>query len=360
MHDSYAFVSTRPAARAAQTKDRARTAPPGLEFLAHARPAPIPILEVAGGGADALAGAAPERLALIVAAAEAYYGRIALAAGDALSRRWLARARNPYLAEIDAVAARLGRGGAHLLNLSYEWSCTTGVAPDPSGAGNRMLRTLDWPLDGLGRALVVARQSGDAGGYLNVTWPGFAGIATAMAPGRFAAALNQPPMPRYTPSCRLDWAIMRALVYGSPRLPPAHLLRRVFDSCRTFAEARAMLTETPLCVPAIFTLSGAEADEGCVIERTETEARTRESPVCSANHWQMVRRAGRARGTESEKRARTLAQTHRRAPDGFGWVVEPILNPTTRVAVVANAKRGTLWVQGFESDGPASAPLTIT
>ena len=52
-------------------------------------PAPIPVVEVAGGGADALVGAAPERLALIVASAEAHYGRLGLAAGDALSRRWL-------------------------------------------------------------------------------------------------------------------------------------------------------------------------------------------------------------------------------------------------------------------------------
>ena len=322
-------------------------------------PAPIPVVEVAGGGADALVGAAPERLALIVASAEAHYGRLGLAAGDALSRRWLARARNPYLAEIDAVAARLGRTGAHLLNLSFEWTCTSGVAADPSGLGNRLLRTLDWPLSGLGRALVVARQAGRAGAYLNVTWPGFAGIVTAMAKGRFAAALNQPPMPRFTPSWRLDWAIMRARVFARTELPPAHLLRRVFDTCASYAEARAMLAETPLCLPAIFTLSGTDPDQGCVIERTETEARVRESPACAANHWQSFHRQGRARGAESEKRGRTLQAIQRRAPDGFAWVVPPILNSTTRVAVVANARRGTLWVQGFEADGPATAPLTL-
>src|SRR3989338_7511136 len=109
MHDSFAFVSR--------------------------LPAPIPVLEVAGGGADALAGAAPERLALIVASAEAHYGRLALAGGGAPSRRRLGRARNPYLAGTDAVAARLGRAGAHLLNLSFEWTCTSGVAADPSGVG---------------------------------------------------------------------------------------------------------------------------------------------------------------------------------------------------------------------------------
>ena len=333
MHDSFAFVSK--------------------------LPAPIPVLEIGGGGADALMAAASERFGLILASADAHYGRLALSLGDALSRRWLARAENPYLSEIDAVAARLGRAGAHLLNLSYEWTCTTGVAADPSGVGNRMLRTLDWPLDGLGRSIVVARQEGAAGGYLNVTWPGFAGIVTAMAPGRFAAALNQPPMPSFTPSCWLDWAIMRARVAARTGLPPAHLLRRVFDTCRTYAEARAMLAETPLCMSAIFTLSGARADEGCVLERTETEARVRASPACSANHWQSFHYPGRPRGADSMKRASVLDGIHRRAPDGFAWVVAPILNRTTRAAVVANAKRGTLWVQGYEADGPATAPLTL-
>jgi hypothetical protein len=333
MHDSFAFVSK--------------------------LPAPIPVFEVGGGGADALGQAAPERFALIVAAAEAHYGRLGLAAGDALSRRWLERSRNPYLAEIDAVAAHLGRAGAHLLNLSYEWTCTSGVAADPSGRGNRMLRTLDWPLSGLGRAVVVARQAGSAGDYLNVTWPGFAGVVTAMAKGRFAAALNQPPMQRLTPSWRLDWAILRARVFARAALPPAHLLRRVFDTCASYAEARAMLAETPLCLPAIFTLSGTDPDQGCVIERTETQAHVRESPACAANHWQSFYLPGRARGADSEKRARTLHNIQRRAPDGFAWVVPPILNPTTRIAVVANARRGTLWVQGFEADGPATAPLTL-
>jgi hypothetical protein len=133
----------------------------------------------------------------------------------------------------------------------------------------------------------------------------------------------------------------------------------VFDTCRTYAEARARLVETPLCMPAIFTLSGTGADEGCAIERTETEARVRESPVCSANHWQAFHRPGRPRGVESVKRARALEDIHRRAPDGFAWVAAPILNNTTRVAVVANARRGTLWVQGFEADGPATAPLVM-
>src|SRR5262249_40440392 len=73
-------------------------------------------------------------------------------------------------------------------NYSYEWGCTTGAAPD--GDGVTLMRTLDWPFDGLGRALVVMRQQGAAGPYLSVTWPAFAGVLTGLAPGRFAAAIN--------------------------------------------------------------------------------------------------------------------------------------------------------------------------
>ncbi|MBM3565614.1 MAG: hypothetical protein FJX42_05825 [Alphaproteobacteria bacterium] len=327
-------------------------------------PGPIPVLQIGAGGAPALAKAAPDRLKLILAAAEAHYGRIALAAGGRLSRLWLERADNPYLAEIAETAAGLAvhggqAAGAYLLNLSFEWTCTTGVAADPEGRGNRMLRTLDWPLDNLGRALVVARQEDDAGPYLNVTWPGFAGIVTAMAPGRFSAALNQPPAPRWTFSRLLDWAILHGRVFQNRALPPAQLLRRVFDTCRTYAEARTMLIETPLCIPAFFTLSGIAPDEGCVIERTEDQARVREAPACAANHWLSFPFPGWARGESTNERLALMAGVHRRAPDGFAWVQPPILNATTRAAVAANAKRGTLWVQGYESDGPATQPLIL-
>ncbi len=327
-------------------------------------PAPIPVLEIGAGGAPAIAKAAPERLGLILAAARAHYSRIGLEVGDRLSRHWLERADNPYRGEIAAAAACLaghagGGAGAYLLNLSFEWTCTSGVAPDPTGRGSRMLRTLDWPLANLGRALVVARQDGGAGPYLNVTWPGFAGVVTAMAPKRFSAALNQPPAPRWTFSCWLDWAIAHGRAWQSRALPPAHLLRRVFDTCRTYAEARALLMETPICIPAFFTLSGTEPDEGCVIERTEDAAGMRESPACAANHWLSFPFPGWPRGEDSAKRLARMTEVHRRAPDGFAWVAPPILNATTRAAVVANARRGVLWVQGYESDGPATAPLVI-
>ena len=61
-----------------------------------------------------------------------------------------------------------------------------------------LVRTLDWPFAGLGRYAAVARMPGECGDFLSVTWPGYVGALTAMAPGRFAACVNQAPMRRRT------------------------------------------------------------------------------------------------------------------------------------------------------------------
>jgi hypothetical protein len=313
----------------------------------------IPLIDLDEAPLPALTERAGERLEEIMAAARHHYGGHALRLGDNASRRWLTRNGNPYLEEIWQVARRIGQPGAFLLNLSYEWTCTTGVGPDPEGGG-RMLRTLDWPLDNLGRAVVVARRRAAAGEYYAPTWPGFVGLATAMAPGRFAAALNQPPMRRWSPSCWADWALARVRVWRSRGLPPTHLLRRVFDTCRTYAEAREALARTPLSLPAFFILCGLKGREGCVIERLENDVRVHEGPASCANHWLGFRLGGAARGHDSEARLAQMAVGRDRAGNDFGWVKPPILNPTTRLAVVANPARGTLLVRGWEANGPAT------
>lgn len=316
----------------------------------------IPLID-ATAGRLALIAAEPSRLTAIVEAGVRRYGHTALAIGDKISRHWLARSGNPYLAEIDAIAHAIGRPGAHLLNLSYEWTCTAAVGPVPDGSGARLARTLDWPLDGLGRNVAVAAVEGSAGSYLDVTWPGFVGVATAVAPGRFAVALNQAPMQRVTPSCWLDWAIARIRTFGSRGLPAGHLLRRVFDTCRTYAEAKAILASMPLCLPAFFALAGAGAGESCVIERTETDCRVREGPAAVANHWVAFSMPQRSRGLDSVGRQRQMEACHDRAGHDFAWIAAPILNPTTRLAVVADPEPGRLSVVGYERDGQATRPF---
>jgi hypothetical protein len=322
----------------------------------------IPLADALGQGSLAILEAEPGRARDIMAAGRRHYGVLALRLGDRVSRRWLEKTANPYRHEIDALAAHMGEPGCVLLNLSYEWTCTSGVGPAPGNGGtggSRLLRTLDWPLGGLGRTLVVAKRTAAAGAYYDVTWPGFVGVATAMAPGRFSAAINQPPMRRLTPSCALDWVLNRWRAWRSHALPPSHLLRRVFDECRTYAEAKAMLSSEPICIPAFFTLSGMAPGEGCVIERQEVCAAAHEAPASMANHWLSFDDRGWARGLDSARRLEAMEGLRDGVGDDFSWLVPPILNETTRVAVVANAAAGRLLVQGWEADGPATQVFSL-
>lgn len=326
----------------------------------------IPLIDLETRGAEALIEAAPERAAALRRIGERHYSRLGLRLGDAVGRAWLRRGANPYLAEIEAVAAQLGVPGGVALNLSYEWACTGLVGPEPGGPnspgnGARLLRVLDWKLEGLGENVVVARATGPAGPYYNVTWPGAVGVLTAMAPGRFSAAIHQAPMRRHGLGFLGDWATNRARVWRSTALPPAHLLRQVFETCPDYATARERLIRTPIALPVIFILAGAAGHDSCIIERTEDRAAVHDGPGSWANHWQ----AGdfgpgwTERGHDNPGRCAGLTQLARQATRGFGWLAAPVLNPDTRLAVRANAATGDLAVLGIEQQRPATQEFSL-
>jgi hypothetical protein len=229
----------------------------------------------------------------------------------------------------------------------------------PTDDGVPMMRTLDRPLDGLGRQLVVSRRAGPAGPWFEVTWPGLAGATTALAPGRFSGALIHAPRPaprlRLTGGLRLErWRLWR-----SARAHPAPLLRRAFDECASFDDAMDLLSDTPLSGPAIYTLAGADGASGVVIERWETVTRTHPAPVCVANHGADGERGPRARGRRGQG---PLDLTHGRmvaAADGMAWLAAPLLEQATRLAVTANAATGELTVQGFENGAPTTSVLRL-
>lgn len=321
---------------------------------------PIPLVNVGDAGPLKLLEAERARAEALIAISRRTYTGLALRIGDAVSYRWLARAANPYRRQIFAIGEALGMPGAALLNMSFEWTCTSGAAPSPDGAGNRMLRVLDWRLPGLGANVVVAREEAAAGLFYNVTWPGAIAVLTAMAPGRFAAAINQAPMRQYGLTLVGDWAANRVKVWRSTAMPPAHLLRQVFETARDYREAKRMLVETPLCLPVLFTLSGVRPEEGCLIERTETDAIVHDGVCAVANQWHSAHLTGRARGRDNPGRRSLLEQTHRRPLSGFEWVTPPILNRFTRLAVTANAAQGTLRVLGYEREAPATAEFHLS
>ena len=276
---------------------------------------------------------------------------------DRISRRWLSRWDNAHLPEIDRIARNLGRPGAYFLSVNYEWGCTCRVGPAPDGQSARLIRVLDWRTDGLGRNVLAARVDAHAGPFVTLTWPGYTGVLQAVAPGRFSAALNQAPMRKAVGYYYLDWAANRRRVWQMPHGTPAHLLRTVFERADNFRQAKEMLTKTPVSSPAIFSLAGIDAGETCVIERQETDARVHEGSQIAANHWQAIGWSGHARGNDSAGRACQMARVPTDLNPAFPWLAEPILNPTTRLVMIADAKSGRFVAQGYEADGAATAVL---
>jgi hypothetical protein len=293
---------------------------------------------------------------------------------DSVTRRWLRRSLSPFTAEIEAIADELDSSGIWFLNGCYQWGCT--ALAHEQGELPWLVRTLDWPFPGLGRHLEVAKMRGAAGDFDNVTWPGYVGVLTASAPGRFAACINQAPMRRRTrrPWLRPYDLAMNALgTWKIRHIPPDHLLRQVFESCETFAEARHRLETTPIARPAIYMLVGCGRGERCVIERTEDDFTTREQDTVAANDWLNGRPTWEARvaaevlltrtadeaAENSRVRCRYLATWEGLLGTEFGWVSPPVLNSQTRLAVEMCPAADTLRAIGFEQAGQ-ELPVPVT
>lgn len=314
----------------------------------------IPLIDCDEGGAGRLFDLSAAGARRLAAVARRSYTAPAVALLDWRSRQWLARNDTPYLPEIEHIAQRLPGAGLHALNISYEWACTS------AAVGPVVMRALDWPMEGLGREIVVSRHRSPAGSWLNVTWPGYVGVLTALAPGRFAAALNQAPLRHRSYVLPVDWLLDRLRVRRSQALPPSHLLRLVFETCGTYRQAIEVLRDTPIALPAMFAISGANG-EACIIERQEERAVVLDGDGVMANHWCNSQwRRGRPRGVDSHGRWHSLraAVGQNNLGQGFSWLRPPVLNHLTRVAAVMNAASGALSVIGLERKGTIAMPVT--
>ena len=329
----------------------------------------IPFLDFRCGGPVAHARA---RVAAAAALRENFLAHLprwsrdfCLSSIDGIIARWLRRSASAYRDDLQHVADILGFPGAMTLNLSYLFACTTSADSTELGAP-LLRRSLDWPFHGLGKGVEVAWQSGPAGEFFNVTWPGAVGVLTAMAPGRFAAVINQAPMRRRTRNfLGLPYDFVVNLMNALSRevgWPPDHLLRLAFETCANFEEAIALLAREPLARPAVFTVTGAEPGEMAIVERTEREARVLRGPVIVANDWQKPRFGWKARmGFENNEARKAALRDVRPGEPAFRWAVPPVLNKTTRLVVeMSAAGAGELAARGYECTSSRHAPEPAT
>ncbi|WP_425403746.1 carcinine hydrolase/isopenicillin-N N-acyltransferase family protein [Hwanghaeella sp.] len=310
----------------------------------------IPVHDIGTAPLSVLVDLEPDRMAEILASGRRHLGALPLRILDSRSEKWARRSGNPYQSEVRAIAEGRPRG-LWFMNFCYEWGCTTGAETPPGKQAPLLRRTLDWPFDEIGRNMVLVRQEGTMGPVLYPTWPGYLGAISGMAPGRFAIMINQAPLPKTTGILPFDWVSARIATRRMAALPPAHLLRHVFETCADFSEAVDRLTNTPIALPVIFTIAGTKPGETLTIERQRTGARIDRETAVAANHWRLYEDPARPRGKASPDRARQMVESWADHKEKFGWLTPPILNKDTRLALECDMASGTMHVIGCEKDG---------
>jgi hypothetical protein len=158
-------------------------------------------------------------------------------------------------------------------------------------------------------------------------------------------------------------------------MPPDHLLRQVFETCENYRDAKYRLETTPIARPAIYSLVGCAPGQRCVIERTEHDFSTRTDNTAAANdwlasdpHWEartradlMFSRTYDETAASSRARCEQIVQSSGSLGAGrFDWVVPPILNPYTRLAVEMCPSTGVLRAAGYEAAPGAELPEIVT
>lgn len=227
-------------------------------------------------------------------------------------------------------------------------ACTAG-ARHIEGLGMTHVRTMDWPVDGLGRHTLILRHINvPAGDFYSVGWPGYSGVLSGFKPGAFSATINQADVIRLP---NFQW-------------PPSHLLRWVFENCRTYAEALTILRNTPVCFPAFVLLAGPE--KAAVIELgpdgNTVKPMVNGQPIAVANDYLSAKRQKLAgiygRRADSDYRKNAMLRKLRRLKRGnirqaLGMIQDyPVANEQTMQQMVFAHDLQTMMVVGLEGEEP--------
>jgi hypothetical protein len=239
-----------------------------------------------------------------------------------------------------------------LCNLYYDlvkvvtgnvFGCTAFAVDAPGGVLHA--RNLDWWTENaaLSRYTTINRFVGaPAGEFVTIGWPGFIGAFSGIAPGRFAVTLNA------------------VLSLEPPRIaaPVVFLLRTVLEEARTFEEARAVLSETPIACDCLLLLTGSAPGELVVIERSPSRYALRQPHdgfVCVTNGYQKLeadsgRTSSGLLATWCERFERVKALVGGRRPetaaDCFEYLGDPgVALDMTVQQMVFRAATGEYWMR---------------
>jgi predicted choloylglycine hydrolase len=213
--------------------------------------------------------------------------------------------RPEYWAEMQGIAARAGIAIEEVVcgNLYYDAlkavlvGCTAFAVDTP--AGPLHARNLDWwsENDSLRRHTTQTKFLGaQLGEFTTVGWPGFIGMLSGIAPGRFAITLN-------------------AVISEEPlqmASPVVFAIRQVFEEAADFKSALQTLRTIPLASDSLLLLTGLREGEMAVIERTPTRAEVRfaeNGRIFVTNDYKTMQT--RLRSIESELQATACGRYNR-------------------------------------------------
>ena len=313
----------------------------------------IPILNIGNQGFDCLLDDYSHYLDIILEEAKNQYTVYGLKTGDVLSKSWAKKSNILYRDELEKIADRVGIG-AWMLNFSYEFGCTTAGFNSDSP---KLLRVLDWDLNGLGKTILAVKKNSPAGKWVNLTWAGFVGCVQGIAPGRFSAAINHAPPSDTGMGFHADWIAGKAKIWNNKGMPPTHLLRFAFEECNTFDDALIKLMTTPICAPVFYTIVGCEKDQVALIERLPDHSVChRYQSTAIANHW-ISDLPGKCHSAETVERLDMMNKHIEQRLDNerpFSWLKYPILNECTRLVFESSPSSNEIIACAYENGEQAT------
>lgn len=220
------------------------------------------------------------------------------------------------LSEIDSIAShsKFSANEVLIANLYYDilksnFGCTAFAVATDNGVFHA--RNLDWHTYNnlLSRhSMVFDFQKQGQTIFKTVGWPGFVGTLSGTRLGKFSVTLNA----------------VSSADSAEIAMPISFLLRSVLATAETFKEAQNILENSPIASDCLLLLSGTDAEDLVVIERTPTRFATRKASnghIAVTNDYKKLQNTlsdgGELRATSCGRYDRALKLLSQQVPDDY-------------------------------------------